>query len=483
VRTHSLSCYCVYVDDIIIFLLSFLFLHCRFINKDIWAALGKASQASNQAISNIRTVKAFGAELMEIDKYQEKTAAALAKSVLDSTVSAGAYALTQYFDLGTSVLLLWYGGDLVLNGTDLTVGQLIKFQLFWNMVNSSYNSIASLINQFTRASAAAQRVFSLMDSMPDIDPTHGAMLERNKVRGGFVLEDVDFWYQMRESNKVLTNLSLTIKPGTVCALVGPSGGGKSTLVHLLLRFYDPRRGRILLDGVDLRDLNLVSLHQQTAIVAQDTELFQGTVFENIVYGLNPSEFDQERVEQAARLANAHDFIMSFEEKYETRVGQRGVRLSGGQKQRISIARAILRRSPILLLDEATSALDAESEASVQAALDNLISKGNCTVILVAHRLSTVVNAHQIAVIDKGRVVESGSHTELVARGGTYARLVARQMQKSANTLELGHTAASGAAASDVIDKLMEEDDSAGAATASPAAPAPAASATLPVKAE
>lgn len=238
-------------------------------------------------------------------------------------------------------------------------------------------------------------------------------------------------------------------------------------MNLLLRFYDPRAGRILLDGVDLRDINLVSLHQQTAIVAQDTELFQGTVRENIVYGLRADEFDEARIHEAARLANAHDFIMSFEEQYETRVGQRGVRLSGGQKQRISIARAILRRAPILLLDEATSALDAESEAAVQAALDNLIAKGNCTVILVAHRLSTVVNAQQIAVIAQGRVVESGTHAELVARGGTYARLVARQLQKQANTLELAATggtgtpkAAAAAAAVDTIDKLIEEVEAA-----------------------
>lgn len=224
-----------------------------FINKDIWAALGKASQASNQALSNIRTVKAFGAELMEIEKYQVSTGTALAKSVLDSCVSAGTYALTSWFDLGTSVLILWYGGNLVLNGQDLSLGQLIKFQLFWNMVNrcgefclrcsflclflhhlqpvfsffvnpsSSYNSIASLINQFTRASAAAQRVFSLMDSLPDIDPHAGRVLTRTDVRGGFTLENVDFHYQMRPENKVMMNLSLSIKPGSVCALVGPSG--------------------------------------------------------------------------------------------------------------------------------------------------------------------------------------------------------------------------------------------------------------------
>jgi ABC-type multidrug transport system fused ATPase/permease subunit len=405
------------------------------IQRHIWAALSEASNASNQALTNIRTVRAFGNEPTEIKKYREATESALSKAILDATASAGTYALTNYVDLGTSVLLLWYGGLLVLGKESLTLGSLIKFQLYWNMVNSAYSAIVSNINQFTTASAAAQRVLSLMDSMPDIDLTGGKMLTRQQVKGHLVIDDVSFVYQMRPENQVLKNLSLNIPAGKVCALVGRSGGGKSTIIHMLLRFYDPTQGRISLDGVDYRDLNVYSLHQQMAVVAQDTELFQGTVRENIVYGMPEDSYDEAAIIEAAKAASAHDFIMATEDGYETRVGQRGLRLSGGQRQRIAIARAILRRAPLLLLDEATSALDAESEAAVQEALDRLLALGQCTVVLVAHRLSTVVNAHNIAVIDKGVVKEQGTHDQLLKQNGIYAKLVSRQLQRAANLLE------------------------------------------------
>ena len=238
---------------------------------------------------------------------------------------------------------------------------------------------------------------------------------------------------MRPTNVVLDGIGFTVDEGSVCALVGKSGGGKSTLVHLLLRFYDPQAGRISLGGVDYRDLNLASLHKQIGVVSQETQLFNATIRENIAYGA-PPHTDAELAE-ATRAACASEFIASFEDGLLTRVGERGQRLSGGQKQRIAIARCLLRKPKLLLLDEATSALDAESEAQVQKALDALIWRGDHTVVLVAHRLSTVVNAHKIVVIEGGKAVEQGTHDALLAAKGKYAALVAHQLQKQREQLE------------------------------------------------
>jgi len=246
---------------------------------------------------------------------------------------------------------------------------------------------------------------------------------------------------------------LEIPGGSTCALVGRSGSGKSTLVHLMLRFYDPSSGTISLDGTPLPEWSLKSVHRRMALVAQDTQLFANSILENLTYGLEPGSFTMEDVEDAARKACALDFIKAFPDGFLTRVGERGARISGGQKQRIAIARCFLRKAQILFLDEATSALDAESEASVQSAIDNLISGGNATVILVAHRLSTVMNAHKIACMDKGQVVEEGNHDSLLAQQGYYSRLVQRQVARQAKMVEENEA---NAAEADVIDKIVDE---------------------------
>ncbi|KAL3686419.1 hypothetical protein R1sor_008993 [Riccia sorocarpa] len=404
----------------------------RELNRKRYALLAEANSAASEALGNVRTVRAFSTEEVEIDRFMSKTQAAMQKGVRDAFAYAGAVAVNDWLDLGASVLILWYGGSLVMQGR-LSAGKLITFELYWNQIQSAYQSIMSVLMSLTRAAGAAQRVLSLVDALPDIDPNAGIMV--STLEGDIKLDDVKFHYQMRPQHPVLTGVSLHIGRGQVCALVGRSGGGKSTIVHLLMRFYDPTEGRIVLDGWDLKQLNLKSVHKHMGLVAQDTQMFACSIEENITYGL--SRYTVEDMEEAARYAHAHDFIMRFPEGYATRVGERGVRLSGGQRQRIAIARMLLRRPKVLLLDEATSSLDTESEALVQQALDRLISEGGRTVVLVAHRLSTVRNADMIAVMEKGSVVEQGKHEELVELNGVYQRLVRRQLNKVKTTIDSG----------------------------------------------
>ena len=263
---------------------------------------------------------------------------------------------------------------------------------------------------------------------------------------------------MRPEQKVLQGMSFRINEGNVAALVGKSGGGKSTMVHLLLRFYDPRAGRITLGGNDMRNINISSMHKCVGVVSQETQLFNTTIADNITYGIE-GDVPNEDIVDACKAAQAFKFISEFEDGLSTRVGERGQRLSGGQKQRIAIARCLLRKPKMLLLDEATSALDAESEAQVQKALDALIWTGEHTVVLVAHRLSTVINAHTIVVVDKGRAAEQGNHDHLLALDGTYAALVRHQVQKQREQLSESGGNEANASHGDGIDALMDKLES------------------------
>ncbi|MEX0907410.1 MAG: ABC transporter ATP-binding protein, partial [Gemmatimonadota bacterium] len=328
--------------------------------------------------------------------------------------------------IGT-VLLLWFGGRMVISGA-LTPG---AFILFLGLSLKLYQP-AKWLSKFPSTAqpglSAADRIFEFLDT--PIEMTDDAGLRPfTGFSDAIRLEDIRFAYETGEP--VLNGISLEVRPGEVIALVGPSGGGKSTLVDLIARFYDPDSGRITVDGVDLREISPRSLRQQLGIVTQETVLFHDTVRANIAYAL--PDATQEEIERAARAANAHEFIAQLPRGYDTVLGERGTRLSGGQRQRIAIARAILRDPPILIFDEATSALDSESERLVQDAIEHLLT--GRTVFVIAHRLSTILHADQILVLEQGSIVERGTHDELLAEGGLYRKLYRLQYEQRLPTFE------------------------------------------------
>jgi subfamily B ATP-binding cassette protein MsbA len=374
-----------------------------------------ANASAEEAITANRVVKWFTAEESEIRRYvgkvQESYRVALRRARLRALFSP----FVQFVGFGTIALVMWIGGRQVLSGS-LTAGELVTFLLYTLTVAGAIGAFTGLYGQLQEALGASQRIFELLGERTGIeDPANPVTLPR--VEGRIILEDVGFRYSDREV-EVLESINLEVAPGEVVALVGPSGAGKSTIVQLIPRFFDPTTGRILIDGVDLRDLRVRDLRSYMAAVPQETQLFSGTIMENLLLG-KPDATPAE-VREAAVAANAHDFIGGFPSGYDTIVGERGVKLSGGQRQRVAIARALLNDPRLLILDEATSSLDSESEATVQEALERLME--GRTTLVIAHRLSTVRNADRLAVIDEGRIVQEGNHQELLAEGGLYADL-------------------------------------------------------------
>ena len=381
-----------------------------------------ANASAEEAITGIRVVKSFTAEGLETDRY----GAAINDSYKIALQRARVRALfvpsiimAMFTGIG---IVLWYGSRLVLAGS-LPGGDLITFLLLTVFVAGSIGSFTGLYSQLQEALGASKRIFELLDTGSDLPQVEEAR-DLSTVQGNIRFENVSFRYGDRGEEWVLQNISLDARPGEVLALVGPSGAGKSTLVTLIPRFYDPVEGRILLDGTDIRELDLLDLRHHIGIVPQETQLFSGTVRENIRYG-RPEASDDEVVE-AAKAANAHDFIEDFPDGYETIVGERGVKLSGGQRQRVAIARALLKNPRILILDEATSSLDSESEALVQEALEHLMT--GRTTFVIAHRLSTIRNADRILVLDNGEILQQGTHEALMREGGLYKDLYEKQFR-------------------------------------------------------
>ena len=391
----------------------------RRLSRKVQDAIAEGQSVAEESIAGIRTVRSFAAEEAERGRYGDAIDRALGLARKRIVASSLFMAATTFAGYASAALVFWYGGKLVARG-EMSAGDLTSFLVYTLLVGFALGALADLWADFLRSLGAAERVFELLDRQPTLANRGGRRLER--MAGAVALEGIDFRYPGRPDVAVLTSLSLAIAPGQVVALVGPSGAGKSTIAALLLRFYDPDAGTVRVDGVDLRELDPLWLRQQIGVVAQEPLLFSTSIAENIRYG-RPGASDQE-IEAAARAANAESFIAQFPDRYQTLVGERGVQLSGGQKQRIAIARALLVDPRILVLDEATSALDAESEHLVREALERLME--GRTTLVIAHRLSTVRGADRVVVLDRGAIVESGRHDELVAQGGLYRRLVERQ---------------------------------------------------------
>jgi len=395
----------------------------RRLSKAYQDKVAEANARAEESISGIRVVQSFTAEKLEAERYSQLIGESYRTALRRALVSSGLSGVVFFTIFSALGLIFWYGGRLVSLG-EITPGQLVSFILYAFNVAASVGTLAGIWSQVQSALGASSRIFELLDTPSDLkEPENPYPLVA--VRGEVRLEDVHFAYD--ERGEILRGVNLTALPGQVVALVGPSGAGKSTLIALIPRFYDVTRGRITLDGVDIRQLRLVDLRRQIALVPQETLLFSGSIEENIRYG-NPLASQAEVIE-AAKAANAHEFISAFPQGYQTLVGERGVKLSGGQRQRIAIARALLKNPRILILDEATSSLDSESEALVQEALDKLMQ--GRTTFVIAHRLSTVRNADQIVVLDKGQIVQQGTHEELLAQGGLYRDLYELQFREEA----------------------------------------------------
>ena len=370
----------------------------------------------HETISGVKVVKAFAMEDFENKKFAREGQGYLDTILRVTRVRNLASPSTEFLSAAAGSVIIWYGGMQVLSHEALKASEFLGFLFAIFQLMSPIKELSGVNNRIQEATAAGKRVFDILDTEPGIRDA-ARPLRLNEFRSDIAFRDVSFHYQ--EGDPVLAQISLTIRKGEVVAIVGPSGAGKSTLVDLVPRFYDPTGGSIAIDGVDLRDVELKSLRELIGIVTQETILFNDTVRNNIAYGLDDCSL--EKVIDAARAANAHNFIQEMPNGYESLIGERGVKISGGERQRLALARAILKNPPILILDEATSALDTESEILVQEAIERLMA--GRTSIVIAHRLSTVQHADRIVVLESGRLVETGKHASLLRKhGGLYKKL-------------------------------------------------------------
>jgi len=380
------------------------------------------NQVLQETLSGHQVVKSFGAEEIESNRFRDRAQRLRRSNLRYVSQQAIASPLIEFFGALTIVGLLYYA-RLQIKANTMTAGEFIRFVFALLLLYEPVKRLTGIHNIFQQALGASQKVFEYLDGDQQVKEKPNAV-KLARFERSIEFDNLFFRYPTSPEGFVLSGIELDVKAGQVIALVGPSGAGKTTFANLVPRFYDVSAGAIRVDGKDVRDLRLASLRDKISIVAQDTFLFNDTVANNIGYGRPGASHEQ--VQEAARNAMADEFIQALPEGYETIIGERGVKLSGGQRQRLAIARALLKDAPILILDEATSHLDTESERLVQAALQNLMA--HRTVIVIAHRLSTVRRADKIVVLDRGRIVESGTHDELVSRGGLYQRLYEMQFQ-------------------------------------------------------
>ncbi len=383
--------------------------------------LAQASAYANETIAANRTIQAYNGEAAASQRYGAavEDAYRAARAAIKSRSLLTGFAIAMVF--GSIVAVLWVGAQNVLAGT-MSPGTLGQFLLYSVIAGSSLGSLSEVWGELSQAAGAADRLGELLAEVSPIAPPANPLPLAEPPQGRVEFSDVHFFYPSRPVRSALHGLSFSVKPGETVAIVGASGAGKSTVFSLLLRFYDPQKGRVAIDGVDARDVLPDALRERIAIVPQDTTIFAASIHDNIAFGRPDASRDEVRA--AAVAAQADEFITRLEKGYDTQVGERGVTLSGGQRQRIAIARAILKNAPILLLDEATSALDAESETLVQKALEGLME--GRTTLVIAHRLATVLKADRILVLDQGRIVEEGTHQSLIRHGGIYAKLARLQ---------------------------------------------------------
>ncbi len=400
----------------------------QFSNKKLATIFSDAIQKSDlisnhlqDTIANIKIIKSFGNEQYEINRFAE-----FSRDYMETNIKATKLwsifvpIINTLNELGNLITLV-FGAWGVMVGK-LTIGELAALLTYVNLLNRPINRFNGLVDLIQRAMVAAQRIFVVLDTELEVSERENP-IELKSVQGNLRFEEVSFAYQNNES--VISNFNLDIKTGMSVALVGSSGAGKSTVAKIAARFYDPDKGRVLIDGQDLRDVSLNSLRSHIGIVPQETLLLYGTVRDNIAYG--KLDATDEEIEAAAKAANAHDFIMDFSDGYQSIIGEQGVKLSGGQKQRIAIARVLLKNPQIVILDEATSALDSESEQLIQESVKQLFQ--GRTSLVIAHRLSTIYHVDSIVVIEKGEIVETGTHAELIAQGGRYAYLYGLQFSE------------------------------------------------------